>query len=71
MTDGPDPLKPNLAETTGPGVSIVETDVAVARRSKEAYFTAFLLVAMATRIRPALSATNCANDVNLPATSMW
>jgi len=40
MTDGPDPLKPNLAETTGPGVSIVETDAAVARRSKEAYFTA-------------------------------
>ncbi len=36
----PDPTKPNLAETTGPHVSIVETEDAVARRAKEAYFTA-------------------------------
>ena len=40
MTDRPDPLKPNLATTTGPDVSIVETDDAVERRAKEAYFTA-------------------------------
>ncbi|HKK96710.1 MAG TPA: ABC transporter permease [Marivita sp.] len=40
MTSTPDPLKPNLAETTGPHVQVVETDAAVARRSKEAYFTA-------------------------------
>lgn len=40
MTDRPDPLKPNLAATTGPDVSIVETDDAVERRAKEAYFTA-------------------------------
>ena len=40
MTDSPDPLKPNLAETTGPHVAIVETEAAVERRSKEAYFTA-------------------------------
>ena len=35
-----DPMKPNLAETTGPDVVIVETEDAVARRAKEAYFTA-------------------------------
>lgn len=35
-----DPTKPNLATTTGPDVSIVETEDAVARRAKEAYFTA-------------------------------
>lgn len=40
MTSTPDPHKPNLAETTGPDVQIVETDAAVERRSKEAYFTA-------------------------------
>lgn len=40
MTNTPDPLKPNLAETTGPNVMIVETEDAVARRAKEAYFTA-------------------------------
>lgn len=40
MTDRPDPLKPNLAATTGPDVSIVETDDALERRAKEAYFTA-------------------------------
>jgi peptide/nickel transport system permease protein len=36
----PDPTKPNLAETTGPTVAIVETEDAVKRRAKEAYFTA-------------------------------
>lgn len=36
----PDPTKPNLAETTGPHVGIVETEDAVKRRAKEAYFTA-------------------------------
>lgn len=35
-----DPNKPNLATTTGPDVSIVETEDAVKRRAKEAYFTA-------------------------------
>lgn len=40
MTDAPDPMKPNLAETTGPAVTIVETESAVERRAKEAYFTA-------------------------------
>ncbi len=40
MTDTPNSLKPNLAETTGPDVSIVETEDAVERRAKEAYFTA-------------------------------
>ncbi|MEO3415247.1 ABC transporter permease [Roseovarius sp. CAU 1744] len=36
----PDPTDPNLAQTTGPHVSIVETEDAVQRRAKEAYFTA-------------------------------
>ena len=36
----PDPTQPNLAQTTGPHVDIVETEDAVARRAKEAYFTA-------------------------------
>ena len=40
MSDVPNPSKPNLAETTGPHVSIVETEDAVERRAKEAYFTA-------------------------------
>ena len=40
MSDAPDPMKPNLAETTGPAVDIVETESAVERRAKEAYFTA-------------------------------
>jgi peptide/nickel transport system permease protein len=40
MSDAPDPMKPNLAETTGPAVNIVETESAVERRAKEAYFTA-------------------------------
>ena len=40
MSNTPDPLDPNLAETTGPHVSIVETEDAVERRAKEAYFTA-------------------------------
>ncbi|MBM1220002.1 ABC transporter permease [Ponticoccus sp. SC2-23] len=40
MTDAPDPMKPNLAQTTGPAVDIVETESAVERRAKEAYFTA-------------------------------
>ncbi len=35
-----DPTQPNLAETTGPHVSIVETEEAVRRRAREAYFTA-------------------------------
>ncbi|MAQ82598.1 MAG: peptide ABC transporter permease [Maritimibacter sp.] len=35
-----DPTQPNLAETTGPAVSVVETEDAVARRAREAYFTA-------------------------------
>jgi peptide/nickel transport system permease protein len=35
-----DPMKPNLAETTGPHVSVVETEEAVRRRAREAYFTA-------------------------------
>jgi peptide/nickel transport system permease protein len=40
MSKIPDPLEPNLAQTTGPHVSIVETEDAVVRRAKEAYFTA-------------------------------
>lgn len=40
MSQTPDPTDPNLATTTGPHVSIVETEDAVARRAKEAYFTA-------------------------------
>ena len=40
MSDAPDPMKPNLAETTGPAVDIVETESAVERRAKEASFTA-------------------------------
>jgi len=40
MSNTPNPLDPNLAETTGPHVSIVETEDAVERRAKEAYFTA-------------------------------
>jgi len=40
MTDAPDPMKPNLAQTTGPAVNVVETESAVERRAKEAYFTA-------------------------------
>lgn len=35
-----DPTQPNLAETTGPNVEVVETEDAVSRRAKEAYFTA-------------------------------
>ncbi|WP_172294847.1 ABC transporter permease [Pseudoruegeria sp. HB172150] len=35
-----DPTKPNLAETTGPTVDVVETEDAISRRAKEAYFTA-------------------------------
>ena len=35
-----DPRKPNLADTTGPDVAIVETEDAVSRRAREAYFTA-------------------------------
>ncbi len=40
MTDTPRPTDPNLAQNTGPHVSIVETEDAVVRRAKEAYFTA-------------------------------
>ncbi|NND42703.1 MAG: ABC transporter permease [Boseongicola sp.] len=40
MSKAPDPTQPNLAQTTGPHVSIVETEDAVERRAKEAYFTA-------------------------------
>lgn len=40
MSDTPNPTDPNLAQTTGPHVSIVETEDAVERRAKEAYFTA-------------------------------
>ncbi len=40
MSDAPNSTDPNLATTTGPHVSIVETEDAVARRAKEAYFTA-------------------------------
>ena len=40
MSNTPDPMKPNLATTTGPAVSVVETEDAVERRAKEAYFTA-------------------------------
>ncbi|MCR9111666.1 MAG: ABC transporter permease [Rhodobacteraceae bacterium] len=40
MTDGPNPTDPNLARTTGPHVAVVETEDAVERRAKEAYFTA-------------------------------
>lgn len=40
MSNVPNPADPNLAATTGPHVSIVETEDAVQRRSKEAYFTA-------------------------------
>ena len=36
----PNPTDPNLAQTTGPHVAIVETEDAVERRAKEAYFTA-------------------------------
>lgn len=40
MSQPPDPFDPNLARTTGPNVEIVETEAAVERRAKEAYFTA-------------------------------
>jgi peptide/nickel transport system permease protein len=40
MTTTPDPMKPNMAQTTGPDVQSVQTEDAVQRRSKEAYFTA-------------------------------
>lgn len=40
MTEKPNPTDPLLAQTTGPDVMIVETDAAVQRRAKEAYFTA-------------------------------
>ncbi len=40
MTTTPDPMKPNMAESTGPDVQVVQTEDSVQRRSKEAYFTA-------------------------------
>ena len=40
MTNEPDPTDPKLAQTTGPDVAIVETEEALERRAKEAYFTA-------------------------------